>query len=157
MNTFLANKLGEVLAFARSGVESLEMGKQGLMTLLSEELIDNAQDELQMLEESVAKVAQEAHDATEVEESATRTQEKIRDMRDRYLDGSWENPGEVLEWMGFSTGAALVHWYVLAGAARAHNNEDLKTVSDKAIQFYTSLFVLDEALLADIGADHSNK
>ncbi len=152
MNEFVSTKVGEVLAFARLCTDTLEMGRSALAEMVGEERLDSAEDELETLERSIAALAQDEHAVVAIETSATQTQEKLRTMRDTYIDGNWDEASEVLEWLGFSTGAALVHWHLLAGAARATDDSGLADVAKDAIRFYTSLFSSDEAVLAEIGA-----
>jgi hypothetical protein len=150
MNTFVAGKLGEVLAFARIGSDTLEKGKKGFAKIMDEDRIDGAQLAFDDLEEAIEAYAAAKEVSEKVAASAKEAEKKITDMRDTYIDGKWDEESEVLEWMGFYGGAALVHWHLLAGASE--NDADLKKLSATALTCYSSLFVSDEKMLREIGA-----
>jgi hypothetical protein len=153
MNEFVSKKMGEVLAFARSGRDTLEKGEEAFLKLLDQEEIDEINEAFDELESRVVALAEEQEVIDDVEEGAEETLEKVTAMRDTYLDGSWDEESELLEWMGFYTGASLVHWRLIAGAAGALQFEELEKVSRDAIEFYTGLFVSDEETLQEIGAE----
>jgi hypothetical protein len=152
MNEFIETKIGEVLAFARIGKDTLTKGKEGFMKILDQEKMDSLDKEFTELEQKVSTFAAE-HDVTDkVEESAKETSEKVTSMRDTYIDGNWDESSEVLEWTGFYTGASLVHWRLVNGAAKSLKMADLESLGKEAIDFYSSLFSSDEKFLANIGA-----
>lgn len=155
MNTFISKKLGEVLAFARIGKDTVEVGKEGLLAFLEAENIEKIAQECSSIADRIQVIASEAECLDEVEEAATATDEKVRDMRDGYVGGEWDQADEVLEWTGFYTGAALVHWHLIMGAAEALGDEELQNLSREALQFYGGLFVLDEETLHTIGKNYA--
>jgi len=157
MNTFIAGKMGEVLAFARVGIDTLTKGREAFLKIFDASVLDAAADELKKLEASILALAKNEGRAEKVESGAQETANKVTKMRDTYLGGKWNEASEVLEWMGFYTGAALVHWYLLSGAGKAHGPAQLEELSTEALRFYTSLFAQDEKLLAKIGASESEE
>jgi hypothetical protein len=152
MNIFVAGKMGEVLAFARIGADTLRKGRKGFAKMLTKDEVQSMAKFFKTLEKQVLLLAREGDATEEVEEEASEAQAKIIKMRNTYIGRKWDEANELLEWMGFYTGAALVHWYLIAGAAKALHFKDLSKVSREAIDFYTSLFVSDEKKLHRIGA-----
>src|SRR4051812_7468898 len=151
MNTFISKKLGEVLAFSRIGKDTVEEGKEGFLKILSESDLEEIGEKCDSLETGILAFAKKKHCVDEVEESAEETDKKVRDMRDEYVGGEWDQADEVLEWMGFYTGAALVHWHLIMGAAESLDQGDLRSLSAGAVDFYMGLFVQDEDILHQIG------
>ena len=157
MNEFLETKLGEVLAFARIGTDTLEKGKAGYEKILSEDDIKKLSASFNGLEEKVTSLIAKENVTEQVEEHAKETQDKVTDMRDTYIDGEWDESDEVLEWMGFYSGASLVHWYLVNGAAESLSLSELRDISTEAITVYRSLFSADEKFLHAIGAKGVSK
>lgn len=157
MNTFISQKLGEVLAFARIGDDTLKKGREGFLKMLDEKEMEGLNGKFTELGNKVADFASKEGVGDEVEKEAKETEEKVRKMRDMYIDGNWNEESEVLEWMGFYTGAALVHWYLISGAGKSLGLSELESISKEAIEFYNSLFVTDEKTLQGLGASQSKK
>ncbi|MDQ5955355.1 MAG: hypothetical protein QG621_358 [Patescibacteria group bacterium] len=152
MNTTIALKLGEVLAFTRVGKESIDKGKEVLGEVLHEDKIEKISADFDLFAQKIEALAK-ADDVTgDVSTKARETEEKVRSMREIYLADGWDDESEVLEWMGFSTGAVLVHWYLLAGAAEALQHAELTQLTTEALEFYTSFFTTDEKTLKKLGA-----
>jgi hypothetical protein len=151
MNTFISSKLGEVLAFARVGKDTVQTGREGFLKFISDNELEDISEKCESLENSISAFATKNNVTDDVEEAAEEAEEKITDMRDEYIDGEWDAPDEVLEWMGFYTGAALVHWHLIMGAAESMGNEGLRTLAADAVDFYSGLFVQDEDILHSIG------
>lgn len=155
MQEFIEGKLGEVLAFARLGSDTLQKGAAALSEVFDEKMLAEAGEAFDTLAENITNIASEESAGEAVESAAEETLSKVSDMRDTYIDNKWNESSEVLEWMGFYTGAALVHWYLIAGASNALGLEKLLALSQEAIALYSNLFAADERLLADIGAAQS--
>jgi hypothetical protein len=152
MNEFILEKLGEVLAFARVGKDTLAKGETALRKVVNDKKIAKMVKELDNIERSVIAFALDKDGLGAVETKAEESSATLTDMRNTYVKNKWDENSEVLEWMGFYTGASLVHWYLLSGAGKKLKQAELKKISTHAIDFYTSLFVTDEKLLAKIGA-----
>ncbi len=121
------------------------------LKFLSSSDLDEIVEKCESFESRIEDFATKAHCFDEVEASADETDEKVRDMRDEYIGGEWEEADEVLEWTGFYTGAALVHWHLIQGAAEAMDHMSLRELATDAIDFYNGLFVKDEDILHTIG------
>lgn len=152
MNKFISGKLGEVLAFARIGNDTLKKGKKGFVSILGQKRFRGMEIVFMGLEEKVLAIAQEQKVAADVNKEAEKTQKKVMKMRNTYIGQKWDEESELLEWMGFYTGASLVHWKLISGAAQAAKIRALITASKEAIEFYGTLFIVDEKTLKKIGA-----
>lgn len=132
MNEFTAKKLGEVLAFSRVGVETLEKGRQAFEQAFSEgevqETIDIFLDQAEKIEVMVED--SEFKEITLKKSEATGS--KLRAMREMYVGDEWDNPAELLEWSGFFQGAAVVHWALVEGTASTLRHLELENIASDA-------------------------
>jgi hypothetical protein len=115
MNDFVAKKLGEVMAFTSMGLELIERGGQALAGALGEKTVNQTRSDLESQLENIKTYASET-----TLTKAEATGGKLRGMAETYIGDQWDNPAELLEWLGFFEGAALVHWQLVSGAAAAH-------------------------------------
>ena len=152
MNTFISDKMGEVMAFAVIGSDTMKKGKKAFRKMLNQADIDTMENIFDGLEEKIFTIAAEQDVVKEVEKQAKETGKKVTKMRDTYIGRNWDEESELLEWMGFYTGASLVHWKLISGAAKELGIKDLEKLSKQAIDFYNALFVSDEKTLREIGA-----
>lgn len=138
MNPFIAKKLGEVLAFSIVGVETLERGFEPLCSVLGEEVVAEMIEELTSHRQELESVAQslKCFDTTSTKAAATST--KLRGMRDAYIGDDWDNPTEILEWLGFFEGAAIAHWRLVDGAADALAQKKLKKLTTIGLDFHAN-------------------
>ena len=88
---------------------------------------------------------------------ASKTEEKLRSMRDLYVADQWDNATELMEWSGFFEGAAVVHWALVRGAAEGMNNEGLLTLAEECINWHYELIELAESELGATGQDRSSQ
>ena len=151
MNEFIQRKLGEVVAFARIGSDTMTKGEEGFSKILSEEDIEDLKRTFNDLENRLLSIAESEDVLSEVEADSRETEEKVLSMRDTYISEKWDDESELLEWMGFYNGAALVHLHLIYGAAETLGFEELLFIARDALEFYQSLFVSDERTLQDIG------
>ena len=68
-----------------------------------------------------------------------KTVTKISNMGDMYVGDDWDDAAEVLEWMSFFVGGAIVHWQLVAGAGEAMEHTELQSVATKGVAYYQSL------------------
>ena len=139
MDEHSAKKLGEVLAFAEIGLDTLGKGKEGFAKIFTGEQL---QAILQKNEEHVSAVKASAKNL-EVENivltKAQATGNKLTTMRDLYIGDSWDDPIELMEWSGFFEGAALVHWSLVHGKAKKLQLNELEALSEEAMTFHEGL------------------
>lgn len=123
MNEFTAKKLGEVLAFALLGIETVKKAGDPLKEILGGEFVEEYIEKNIVHSEEIKALSQEAGSLLITNTKCEGTLAKIRGMRDAYIGDKWSNPTEVLEWMGFAEGAAQVHWAIVQGAGRSLNSD----------------------------------
>ncbi len=152
-NEFTMKKLGEVLAFNRIGAETLQKGRPALLEVLGAERIADIEEKFRIHGEEVLRVATEAGGIDTVLGKSTKTEEKLRAMRDLYVGENWDNATELLEWSGFFEGAAIVHWALVRGAAEGMNNEALMTLAEEGKNYHYELLEVVESELESKGQD----
>ena len=150
MNEFVGKKLGEVLAFSRLGVELLERGQAALQDTFTdyEELIEA----LQAQAESIKEVASNAELEEAAEAKAEATGDKLRGMMETYIGEEWDNLAELLEWMGFFEGAAVVHWRLVEGVAESLEDTTLHQLAADGADMHHDLLHRAQAEIKAIGA-----
>lgn len=133
-----AKKLGEVLAFARAGVEIFERGAEALEEEWSREEVE---DIVRTNKEHVSRI-EEAAESSELEEvilnKAQATGSKLDDMTERYIGDEWDEAHEVLEWLGFFEGGAIVHWELIVGFLKREGSG--ADFANEVLKFHTSVF-----------------
>ncbi len=145
-NEFTAKKLGEVMAFARVGEEIFERGRSALETIFSKHGVNQILHDISTHLVSIETLSQELGTEEITAQKCEKTKEKLEKMMELYVGDEWDNPTELLEWLGFFEGAALIHWKLVQGAGDALQHVDTKKLSTAAIAFH-------QKLLTDVG-DH---
>jgi hypothetical protein len=144
MNEFTAKKLGEILAFADVGRETFNKGKVAFESVLGKEKVSEALKILSSQKDLIHTLADRAGVLKSVLSKLEKTGEKLRKMRDLYIGDEWDNPTELLEWSGFSEGAAVVHASLLQGAAEEIGHSELKSLANEFLIFHKDL--LDQSI-----------
>lgn len=135
MNEFGAKKIGEVLAFAEVGIETFEKAREVLGSIFGTERVEEI---IRANEEHIERLRAVAGDLGVSEitlKKAEATGDKLRFMRDHYIGEEWDNPAELLEWLGFFKGAAIVHWQLVSGSAENLEIEELRGLANHGIDF----------------------
>ncbi len=147
MNQFTAKKLGEVLAFANIGLEIIEKGKGTLTRILGQNSVDALAKMTQEQQANIQEIAGQKQVLDAVRAKSQGTEEKLRQMQDLYLQNKWDDESELLEWLGFFEGAALVHWKLVEGAAQHSDDNYLARVVNKSLTMHQALlFKISEAI-----------
>lgn len=153
MNEFTAKKLGEVLAFSNVGVELFERGESAL-----KEAVDDY-DELKMaFDEQATQIKEAAETGGVLETTETKAQatgDKLRGMMETYIGDEWDNLAELLEWMGFFEGAAVVHWKLVEGVAETLGDSSLASLAENGTTLHHDLFHRAQEMIKQVGADRS--
>lgn len=131
MNEFIAKKLGEVLAFSRVGQSLLERGAAGFEQIWE---ADQLSDIAAKLAEQQQALEQDASDTTLAKADATGA--KLTGMAETYIGDQWDNPAELLEWLGFFAGAAVVHWRLVEGAAEQVEDTELTKLVHLGVELH---------------------
>lgn len=153
MNEFVGKKLGEVMAFSNIGVELLERGEVALKEAMGD------YDEIKMAFGEQATQIKEAAEAGGVLETtdskAQATGDKLRGMMETYIGDEWENLAELLEWMGFFEGAAVVHWKLVEGAAGTLGDSSLTSLAENGATLHHDLLHRAQELVSQVGAERA--
>lgn len=141
MTEFSARKLGEVMAFARVGTDTIERGRAALETVFEGAAgVDALLAANAGHAEALAAMADGAGMGEVTRAKAEATGGKLRQMRDLYVGDQWDNPVELMEWSGFFVGAAIVHWELVRGAADGMGDEAMRALADDALAFHKGSF-----------------
>lgn len=155
MNEFVAKKLGEVLAFSNIGIELFERSE----TALKEAFSDHTEIQ-QTFQEQATNIKQfvETGGVLETTESkAQATGDKLRGMMETYIGEEWDNLAELLEWMGFYEGAAVVHWRVIEGAAENLEDDLLHQFAADGAELHQDLLRRVQEEIKKIGSKRSRQ
>ncbi len=154
MNEFTAKKSGEVLAFTQVGQQILQKA-EGIETVLGESTVMAITQQLKAFESELLAVFKEDHlEIAKIKAEAT--QIKLHDLAERYIGDEWNNPVEVLEWLGFFEGAAVVHCAVIEGAAAKLALNDLLPLATRMKEFHYETIRWVEAALQQAGSDRAS-
>lgn len=153
MNKFSAKKLGEVLAFAEVGQDTIEKGYEALVSVLGEDLTNDFREKNHNQAEIISALADAESVSETVKTKTEKTGEKLKKMRDLYVGDEWDNPTELLEWSGFFEGAAIVHWRLVSGVAETLNNDELKKLAEEGIALHQTFLREAESHLEKLGIE----
>ena len=138
MNEKVAKKVGEAYAFAQVLSDTFN-SNHSVMEALFGEHAGNMMEITQTQCEELEGIAAEMNMDEVVLPKAERTGTKISKMADMYVGDEWDNPVEVLEWMSFLVGGAIVHWQLIAGSAEAMDHEHMGNVAGVGTEYYAAL------------------
>jgi hypothetical protein len=152
MNEFTAKKFGEVLAFCRVDMETIEKGKAAYIASMGQAAVTQTERNLKKQAEAIENAATRATmiDTTKAKSEATGT--KLRAMRDMYVGDEWDNPAELMEWAGFFEGAAIVHWQLVEGAAETLRDATLQALAKSGTKLHQDLLTKVGSAIQTIGA-----
>lgn len=125
MNEFTAKKLGEVLAFCNVGIETIQKAGTPFSDLVGDEFIAEYIEKNTVHAEELKALATAGGKIDITTTKSEKTSDKLRKMRELYIGDQWENPVEILEWLGFFEGAAQVHWALVQGAGKILESDAL--------------------------------
>jgi len=152
MTEFTAKKLGEVLAFCRTGLLLAEKSGEAMVGALGdgEDLKFAAELKSHASDLELIANGQNVQDITFPK--AEKTGAKLKQMMELYVGQEWGNPSEIMEWMGFFEGSAIVHWQLVVGSAEALMDENLLQLSQHAVDFHRATLTKVGDALRKIGA-----
>lgn len=151
MNEFTAKKLGEVLAFAVVGQEIFEKGKDALAQVLTQEGVAEASKKAGEHAQTIKNLAEAGGTSDITIPKSQKTGDKLRAMLDLYVGDEWDNPAELLEWLGFFEGAAVVHWKLVEGASSALKDAKLEELASTGVKFHQDLLLTVSERIRDLG------
>ncbi len=151
INEFTAKKLGELVAFARVGNETVKKGLAAFTTILGGEDLASVQEINERHERTIFLMAEEFGVVSIVETKADATADKLRTMRDLYVKEQWDNATELSEWSGFFEGAAIVHWSLVEGAGQGGGHPKVEEMARDAKVFHEERLRDYEVFLKNVG------
>lgn len=151
LNEFTAKKLGEVLSFAIVGKEIFEKGKDALGLVLTPEGVQGVWDSASGHVQAITELAMTEGSSEITLPKSEKTAAKLRQMLDLYVGDQWDNSAELLEWLGFFEGAALVHWKLVEGTGQALDDDKLKDISRMGVEFHHNLLTQVSEAIRNLG------
>lgn len=138
MTEKVAKKIGEAYAFAQVLSDTFESNTE-VMTELFGDHAQSIIDVTRVQREELADIADENRMSEIVLPKAERTGAKITKMGEMYVGDDWDDVAEVLEWMSFFVGGAIVHWQLITGSAEEMNHDHFGNISGVGTEYYVSL------------------
>lgn len=138
MTEKVAKKIGEAYAFAQVLQDTLSENTAVMQELLGDHarsVVDTTTGQ----KSALGEIATKYNMIEIVLPKSERTAVKIKKMADMYVGDDWDDVAEVLEWMSFFVGGAIVHWQLITGSATEMNDESFKSVADMGTEYYNSL------------------
>lgn len=135
MNEKLARKLGEVLAFARAGIDTYKKGDTALKEALGRDY-NKFIESCKNLDIRISDIAKDNNSSEIVNKKTKKTFNKLNKMRDMYIGDDWDEAVEIFEWSGFFFGAGMVHWGLVESAAKEVGITELASLSKEGVSFY---------------------
>ena len=148
MNEFTSKKLGEVLAFTNQGLELLDRADAALGQAFDSKILNSLKVDLLDQQEKLKKLANDI-----MLDKAGKTGDKLRGMAETYIGDEWDNPTELLEWLGFFEGAALVHWQLVLGAVEGE--AELSQLAQAGLKLHESMLKEVRSSLHRIGGERA--
>ncbi len=133
-----AKKIGEAYAFAQVLSDTFESNIK-VMTELFGDHAESILDVTKVQREELADIADKTGLSEIVLPKAERTGLKITKMGEMYVGDDWDDVAEVLEWMSFFVGGAIVHWQLIKGSAEEMDNDHFGNVAGVGTEYYATL------------------
>ena len=155
MNEKITKKIGEAYAFA----EVLEATFTANVAVMTELLGPVAANVLATAGEQKAALHAmcDAAGTTDILlPKVEKTSAKITKMGEMYVGDDWDDSAEVLEWLSFFVGGAIVHWQLIAGAGVAMDDEMLTDAATSGVVYYSSIMDQLKGSAVLIGQERSH-
>jgi len=153
-DTSVLKKVGEVLAFTHVGLDTFERGEDAFVQVFAEEEYEQIIKELEDMRDELNIFVTQAEEGEIVIAKSEKTSDKLINMRDLYINDEWGDQVELLEWLGFFQGAALVHWSLVFGYASGGFVPTLGDVAKGAMTFHENVLQKVAQVLVDVGSGY---
>lgn len=150
MNEKITKKIGEAYAFA-DVLQTTYSANTEVMDELLGELASEVTATTATQVTALQQICAEAGTADILEPKVAKTSEKITKMGEMYVGDNWDDPAEVLEWLSFFVGGAVIHWELIAGAGKAMGHTELTTTAETGVTYYESLLTQLKVAAVAIG------
>jgi hypothetical protein len=155
MNEKITKKVGEAYAFAQV-LETTFMANEAVMTELLETAAGTVVSTASEQRAALHAICDAAETSDILLPKAEKTAAKISKMGDMYVGDDWDDAAEVLEWMSFFVGGAIVHWQLIAGAGAAMDDEMLTDAATSGVVYYESLMDQLKRAATKVGQERSH-
>lgn len=150
MNEKITKKVGEAYAFAQV-LEVTFANNTSVMTELLQDVADTVTSTASAQKEALAAICEAAGTTDILMPKVEKTAAKITKMGEMYVGDDWDDAAEVLEWMSFFVGGAIVHWQLIAGAGAEMDDESLIDAATSGVAYYESLMTQLKIAATDTG------
>jgi hypothetical protein len=155
MNEKITKKIGEAYAFAQV-LETTYTANELVMTELlgasASTVVSTAAEQRAALH----AICDAAETTDVLLPKVEKTAEKITKMGEMYVGDDWDDSAEVLEWMSFFVGGAIVHWQLIAGAGAAMDDEMLTDAATSGVVYYQELMDQLKRAATKVGEERSH-
>lgn len=155
MTEKIAKKIGEAYAFSEVLNNLKEANGAVITDLVSEEIATKISSATESHKTQLLEVISSGELAEIVTTKAAKTGAKITEMGEFYVGDDWDDAAEVLEWLSFFVGAAIIHWRLILGAAKKMEHAEFEKVSAEGVEFYEKVFEVLKTRAEKIGEDRS--
>ena len=139
-----AKKIGEAYAFAQVLTDTFTSNIE-VMTELFGDHAEGILEVTRVQKEELSDIAEGSGMAEIVLQKAERTGGEM------YVGDDWDDVAEVLEWMSFFVGGAIVHWQLIAGSAAEMDHDHFGNIAGVGTEYYASLMTQLREHAVEIG------
>lgn len=154
MNEKITKKVGEACAFAKV-LEVTYEANQAVMQELLAEYATSVTATTAAQKAALQAICDTAGTTDILLPKVEKTAAKITNMGEMYVGDDWDDAAEVLEWMSFFVGGAIVHWQLIAGAGAEMHDEELTVVAKDGVAYYESLMTQLKVAASQIGVERA--
>jgi len=154
MNEKITKKIGEACAFA-AVLETTYQANEAVMKELLGAHAGTLVKTTTSQKTALHSICDEAGTTAVLTPKVEKTAVKITNMGEMYVGDDWDDAAEVLEWMSFFVGGAIVHWQLIAGAGTAMGHTALARVSDEGVAYYEALLAQLKVAATNVGTERA--
>jgi len=154
MNEKITKKIGEACAFAQVLDTTYSANQSVMLTLLGDQASTVAKTAAAQVT-ALQAICDEAGTTGVLLPKVDKTAVKITGMGEAYVGDDWDDAAEVLEWLSFFVGGAIVHWQLIAGAGTAMGHTSLARVADAGVEYYEGLMTQLKVAATQIGTQRA--
>ena len=155
MNEKITKKVGEACAFAQVLEATYQANEVVMKELLAEHastLVKTTGSQMTALK----SICDEAGTVSILGPKVEKTADKITRMGEMYVGDDWDDSAEVLEWMSFFVGGAIIHWQLIAGAGTEMGHTALNRVASSVVLYDEGLIEQLKAAAPSVGTERSH-
>lgn len=155
MNEKITKKVGEASAFAQVLEATYQANEKVMKELLGKQasaVVKTAGSQMTALK----SICDEAGTMSTLGPKVEKTADKITRMGEMYVGDDWADSAEVLEWMSFFVGGAIVHWQLVTGAAEEMGHTAMNRIAGEGVLYYEGLMEQLKAAATKVGAERSH-